>query len=182
MKTESKYRKGLKELLKEKSLDEINVVLLCKFVNSNRQTFYYHYRDISDVVENIFLKEKIDISKKATDFDSFNRLTINYINSNYNFLSKIAKSYTSNKLREFFFSNYYRKISQFLKKYKISSNDMFVINRYISNIVSTELFFYVSTKRKEKPASLLKRFSVIWDYFTKQYLLDLNAKKGVKRD
>ena len=182
MKTEAKYREGLKELLKEHSLDEINVVLLCKFVKSNRQTFYYHYRDISDVVENIFLKEKIDIARKANDFESYNKTVLSYINNNYNFLSKITKSYTSDKVREFFFSNYYKKISLLLKKGKptdkLSSNDAFTINRYLSNIISNELFFYISTKRKEKPASLVKRFNVLWNYFTNEYLLDL--KKGAK--
>ncbi len=180
MKTEAKYREGLKELLKKYSLDEINVVLLCEFTHSNRQTFYYHYRDISDVVENIFLKEKIDVSKKANDFDSYNKLIIAYINSNYSFLSKISKSYASDKIKEFFFSNYYRKVSQFLSKYKINTNDAFIINRYVSNLVSNELFFYISSKRKEKPSQILKRFSTIWDYFSKQYLLDLNKSKGNK--
>ena len=62
MKIESKYQEGLKKLLKEKPLDEINVVMLCDAIKSNRQTFYYHFRDISDVVESILLKEKIMIS------------------------------------------------------------------------------------------------------------------------
>lgn len=180
MKTEAKYREGLKELLKEYSLDEINVVLLCEFVHSNRQTFYYHYRDISDVVENIFLKERIDVSKKGNDFDSYNKLTLSYISNNYSFLSKISKSYASNKIKEFFYSNYYLKISIFLSNYKISDNDAFIINRYISTLVSNELFFYISTKRKEKPSMLLKRFSTIWVYFTKQYLKDLEKSKGSK--
>lgn len=59
MKTEGKFRDGLIELMNDVPLSEINFVMLCDYVHSNRQTFYYHYRDISDVVENIFLKEKI---------------------------------------------------------------------------------------------------------------------------
>ena len=55
MRTEAKYRLGLIELLKEKSLEDINVVLLCDYVKSNRQTFYYHFRDIADVVDSTFL-------------------------------------------------------------------------------------------------------------------------------
>ena len=63
MKTEQIFQEGLRTLLKQKPLDEINVIMLCDFVKSNRQTFYYHFRDISDVVDVV-----IDVSPtKAKD-------------------------------------------------------------------------------------------------------------------
>ena len=63
MKTETKFQEGLKALLKTKPLDEINVIMLCDYVKSNRQTFYYHFRDISDVVDSTFLKAKVGYGK-----------------------------------------------------------------------------------------------------------------------
>ena len=71
MKIETAYQEGLKKLIKEKPLDEINVVMLCEECNSNRQTFYYHFRDISDVVESIFLKAKVGYAKKLLDYVDF---------------------------------------------------------------------------------------------------------------
>lgn len=177
MKTEAKYRLGLIELLKEKSLEEINVVLLCDYVKSNRQTFYYHYRDISDVVENIFLKEKISSSYKILDFQTLTKNIIAYINSNYSFLSQIAKSYANDKLKEFFFTYYYKHISDSFKSKKSKlSNDLFIVNRYISNICSNELTFWVMTKRKEKPQLLQKGLITLWNYLSNQYIEDLKKE------
>ena len=178
MKTEARYRLGLIELLKDRPLDEINVVLLCEHVGSNRQTFYYHYRDISDVVENIFLKEKILSSRHILEFDAMTKTIIAYINSNYGFLSQIAKSYTNDKMKDFFFTYYYKHISDLLKSKKDSktTNEMFVVNRYISNIASNELTFWIMTKRKEKPLSLQRRLEVLWNYLSKEYNQDLKKK------
>lgn len=91
MKIEFAYQEGLKKLIKEKPLDEINVVMLCEECNSNRQTFYYHFRDISDVVESIFLKAKVGYAKKLLDYEPILKEMINYINTNYNFVSAINK-------------------------------------------------------------------------------------------
>ena len=174
MKTEAKYRLGLIELLKDKPLEEINVVLLCDHVHSNRQTFYYHYRDISDVVENIFLKEKISSNRVGVDFEVMTKNIIAYINSNYSFLSQIAKSYTNDKLKEFFFTYYYKRISDYFKAKKSRiTNDLFIVNRYISNVASNELTFWIMTKRKEKAPLLIHRLKVLWDYLLNQYVVDL---------
>ena len=154
------------------------MILLCDYVHSNRQTFYYHYRDISDVVENIFLKEKILSSYKVVDFETLTKNIIAYINSNYSFLSQIAKSYANEKLKEFFFTYYYKHISEFLrsKKGTKTTNEMFLANRYMSNIASNELTFWIMTKRKEKPISLLKRLTVMWKYLLNQYPADLKKE------
>ncbi len=174
MKTEAKYRLGLIELLKEKPLEEINVISLCDYVGSNRQTFYYHYRDISDVVENIFLKEKIVATHKISDFETTLKQMIAFINANYTFLYQVAKSYANEKVKEFFFTYFYKRISDLFKSKKAKlTNDLFVINRYISNVASNELTFWIMTKRKEKPHAIQKRLFVLWDYLSKQYLLDL---------
>ncbi len=178
MKTEAKYRIGLVELLKDKPLEDINVVLLCDYVRSNRQTFYYHYRDISDVVENIFLKEKILSSRKIMEFDVTCKSLVAYANANYSFLSQIARSYANEKLKDFFFTYFYKHISDYFKTKKETKNrnDLFLINRYISNISSNEFTFWIMTKRKEKAQSLVKRLEVLWNYLLNQYIQDLKKK------
>lgn len=48
---------ALKKLMAEKPLDKITVVDLVEECGVNRQTFYYHFQDIYDLVEWIFLQE-----------------------------------------------------------------------------------------------------------------------------
>lgn len=52
-KTRAQLRRGLAELLKEKSIREITVKELVETVDINRSTFYLHYTDIYDMMEKI---------------------------------------------------------------------------------------------------------------------------------
>ena len=51
--TKRLLRQGLTELLKEKSIKKITVRELSDRVDINRGTFYLHYKDIYDLVEQI---------------------------------------------------------------------------------------------------------------------------------
>ena len=172
MRIETKYREGLKELMKTTPLDEINVVMLSKSVNSNRQTFYYHFRDISDVIEAIFLKEKVARNKKAIDFDSIIKPLIAYINANETFLKAVAYSFASDKLEQYFYSYFYQKTLDYIKIHhpgNVLAKSNYVA-RYIAAIFSKEMVYYLSNSGKEKSSHVIKRLSPIWNYLTEQYL------------
>lgn len=51
--TREQLRAGLIELMREKSMNEITVKELSDLVDINRGTFYLHYKDIFDMVEQI---------------------------------------------------------------------------------------------------------------------------------
>ena len=46
--TEKALKKAITELLREKRLNEISVVELCRRADMNKSTFYLHYKDIYD--------------------------------------------------------------------------------------------------------------------------------------
>lgn len=171
MKIEYKFQEGLKELILEKPLEEINVVMLCEKIGSNRQTFYYHFRDISDVVEAIFLKEINFIGKRLLDYESALKEMINYVNKNYKFVEAINKSYASDKVYSFMYSYFYMKVGILLKNHNISGLD---IARYISVLSSKELVFWIASKKREKVSFVEKRLTTIWRYLVNQYQSDLN--------
>lgn len=173
MKIEPVFQEGLKVLLKEKPLEEINVIMLCDLVKSNRQTFYYHFRDISDVVDSTFLKAKVGYGKKMLEYEIILKEMITYIAQNYQYVSAINKSYASDKLYSFFFSYFYTKVGALLKNHNLSGPDMI---RYISVLSAQELLFWISNKRKEKSTSLIKRLSTVWHYLVNQYQSDLNRQ------
>ena len=170
MKTEQKFQEGLKALLKTKPLEEINVIMLCDYVHSNRQTFYYHFRDISDVVDSTFLKAKVGYGKKFLDYEQILKEMITYISANYQYISAINKSYASDRLYSFFFSYFYVKVGNLLKNHGFSGLD---IVRYISVLSAHELNFWISNKRSEKNVSLIKRLNTIWRYLVSQYQSDV---------
>lgn len=170
MKIEQVFQDGLRTLLKEKPLEEINVIMLCDFVKSNRQTFYYHFRDISDVVDATFLKAKVGYNRKFLDYEPILKEMISYISENYQYVSAVNKSYASDKLYSFFFSYFYLRVGNLLKNHGTSGTD---ITRYISVLSAQELIFWISNRRSEKNISLIKRLNTVWHYLVSQYQSDL---------
>ena len=59
MKTQTKLANALKELMETKPLDTITVKELTEKVGINRQTFYYHYKNIYDLLMDIYLNEVV---------------------------------------------------------------------------------------------------------------------------
>ena len=51
--TKTRLKEGLAALITEKSLQEITVKELVARVHINRSTFYLHYSDISNMLENV---------------------------------------------------------------------------------------------------------------------------------
>ena len=66
--TKRLLRQGLTELLKQKSIKKITVRELSELIDINRGTFYLHYKDIYDLVD--------QIEKEL--FDEFERILSNY--------------------------------------------------------------------------------------------------------
>ncbi len=181
MKIEAKYREGLRQLMKTTPLDEINVVMLSSHVKSNRQTFYYHYRDISDVVESILLKERVGYGVRPYDFENIIKPLIAYINANHQFLIAVANSFASDKLEQFYYSYFYQRTIQYLKyTRKDELNSMPVNNqivRYIASLFSKEMNYWTLNKRKEKPLHLQRRLTLIWFYFIDTYSKEVKGFK-----
>lgn len=58
MKTQVKLRLQLKQFLANEPLDTITVKRLASSCGINRQTFYYHYRDIYELLADVYINEK----------------------------------------------------------------------------------------------------------------------------
>ena len=58
---------AFKDLLKEKAFNKITVNDIAKECDINRQTFYYHFQDIRDLVEWTCLDEVDNILKKKDE-------------------------------------------------------------------------------------------------------------------
>lgn len=80
-------------------------------------------------------------------------------------------SYAKDLIIEFYYSHFYKKIGENLKKAKTPyAND---INRYLSNLFSKEFCYYISTKKREKSSLLTKRLMIIWGLFTVDYPVEI---------
>lgn len=62
---------SLEKLLMEKPLDKITVIDIVEDCEVNRQTFYYHFQDIYDLVEWIFNKKTAEILEGKKSYDTW---------------------------------------------------------------------------------------------------------------
>lgn len=86
-KTKEKLKESLIILLKEKSINHITVKELTEKADVNRKTFYLHYKDIFDIIENI----KKDLLSEFLEVVSCNHSYQEQINQPYYLISDIFK-------------------------------------------------------------------------------------------
>ena len=88
--------KTLFELLNEKPLAKITVKDIVERCGVNRNTFYYHFRDILDVVEYALLREVDKVFERPVEADSVLEcleILVNIIEGNVSYLLFCAKRY-----------------------------------------------------------------------------------------
>lgn len=69
-KTKKAFERSLVELSKERPLNKITVKLLCERAQLSRNAFYFHYKDINDLIsdiENGLVKEAEQLIENLTD-------------------------------------------------------------------------------------------------------------------
>ena len=68
---------SLLELLKTKSIDKVTVKDICDECEINRNTFYYYYKDIYDVLNSIFMQEieenLRDVAKDGSFYEKYSK-------------------------------------------------------------------------------------------------------------
>ncbi len=104
MKTEAKFQNALKEMMLSSPLKDITVRTLCSFCGSHRQTFYYHYQDIYDLLNSIFLSEKVPGFSEGGEPEANLKAIERYAKDNFAFLRAAYTSAASELPDDFFFS------------------------------------------------------------------------------
>ncbi len=69
--TKQAIRQAYMELLEEKPFDKVTVKDIVMRCELNRNTFYYYYRDIYDVLEDIFAEEREHLKQQLSGEGSF---------------------------------------------------------------------------------------------------------------
>ncbi len=101
--TEAKFKYALKDMLKSVPLEEINVTALCAKIGCHRQTFYYHYQDIYDLIAAILLNEDIPALEDAKDPKTAMHGFLGYIRDNFAFFRATYNSAARDLTDDFIF-------------------------------------------------------------------------------
>lgn len=163
MKTEYRLAEALKNMMSEVPLDSISVTTLAKKCHVNRQTFYYHFHDIYDLLTLVFLNEEVPGLWEATNIKEMLELIYKYYAKNRAFIDATLNSAGKNLVEEFIQNSCYKTFMRFIayipESKKLHINDKKSIARFYSLAYSHSIIYYISTYKNKSLEGLYNCFT-----------------------
>jgi len=162
MKTEYRLSEALKEMMEKTPLDEISVVALTKKCDINRQTFYYHFHDIYDLLTLVFLNEKIRNIDKAKKLNEMVVAIYQYYEENALFIEAAINSAGKELFQEFIYNNCFQVILRFVNESqnnkKLLTSDRRSIARFYALGYAHSIVYYLSVFKNKSLQGLMSCF------------------------
>ena len=179
MKTEHRFAATLKQMMQEKPLDEISVLSLCKRCKVNRQTFYYHFHDMYDLLTLVYLDEKIEDIDKVKTFKEMISCIYLYYKRNEKLIDATISSVVNDLVLDLFYGACYQAIMNFLGAYEISkvvgSQNKKNIARFYASAYAHSIIYYLANYKNKSLEGLFNTFA-----FLDQLDLRLNMQNQLK--
>ena len=163
MKTEHRLAETLKEMMSEMPLDDISVTTLVKKCHVNRQTFYYHFLDIYDLLTLVFLDENIPGIEDVKNIQQLMRCIFDYYQKNKGFIDATNNSAAKDLFQSFVYNATYKTILKIVNEQKDSKklhhNDRKSIARFYAQAYANSIVYYLSTYKNKTLEGLLACFA-----------------------
>lgn len=164
--TQQAMAASLKKLLAQKSLDKITVTEIADDCGVKRQTFYYHFQDIYDLLEWTFIREGeqfIDRERICDTWQDVYLEVLRYIEKNRDFTLNAYNSAGREHLEHYLHQIVYDLIAQFLEgmegSEKIPPEDKsFICDFYKFGLVGI-LLEWIGRGMKENPEVIARRLN-----------------------
>ncbi|MDD3243909.1 MAG: TetR/AcrR family transcriptional regulator C-terminal domain-containing protein [Eubacteriales bacterium] len=168
--TKKKLAKALKELAKTKPLDKISIQCLTDACGLNRQTFYYHFTDIYQLVEWIFLTEALEDMPWDGSPGSWQmglRHILEYSQENRSLCLAVYRSGQIESLIRFFDNVIYGMLLALVKSMTrdeaVPEDDLQEIAHFFSPALREYVFAWVRRGMTPSPAELIRRLEVMFN-------------------
>ena len=166
--TKRALAQSLKHLMEQKPLEKITVVDISEDCGVNRQTFYYHFQDIYDLIEWIYINEAEKRLGEKTTYDTWQEgflQILSYILNNRNFVRNTYHSVSREYLEHFLFQQMYRLLLGVIED---KAEDMavrdadkqFIADFYKYAFVGL-VCEWIENGMKEKPEAMTDRLSLL---------------------
>lgn len=116
---------SLKTLMKNKPLEKISIRELTDHANMNRQTFYYHFEDIYDLLKWTFQQEALqflDLPESTSVWKEGLLQLFNYLDENREFCICALRSLGRGHLKRFFYSDIHRIFGRVINEFGEKTN------------------------------------------------------------
>ena len=155
--TKKQLAAALKKEMKKKPLSAVTVSSLIKICNINRNTFYYHFENIYDLLRWLLEEEAVEVMRK-TDLlvnpaEALNFI-LDYVDSNKYILNCACDALSYKQIQQFFYTEMTSVIEGTIEEAEFSmqvslekSYRDFVVN-FFTEALSGSLLSYISGQRK----------------------------------
>ena len=159
---------ALKKLLIVKDLDKITINDISNECGINRQKFYYHFRDIYDLLEWIFANEVVEKIEKETTIYNWQEqfmYVLNYMLNNKLFIIKVYYSLSRKFLLDFLFKQYntifIEIVDDLSKEYNITQeNKKFIADFYKYGFAGV-IENWIINNMKENPQNIINKLNIM---------------------
>lgn len=170
---------SLKKLMNEKSLEKItikNIVIDC---GVNRQTFYYHFQDIYDLLGWIYKTEAVGSISDCNTYEAWQQgflKILQYVKSNKVFCMNTLHSMGREHLEDFLHSEIFpllmNVVNEVSKDSEVSLEDKkFIANFYTFAFIGL-LTSWMKDEMKDSPESIIRKL---------ENLINGNINKDIKK-
>ncbi|MCH4239126.1 MAG: TetR/AcrR family transcriptional regulator C-terminal domain-containing protein [Oscillospiraceae bacterium] len=161
---------SLKKLMLHRPLDKITVKELVEDCGVNRQTFYYHFRDIYDLLGWIFQTEAYDAIADCQNYDTWQQgflKILQYVKSNKNFCTNAFRSLGREHL-EFFLNNatfalITSVMDELSEGHRIQERDKVFIARFFTFGITGMLTDWIRSGMTASPESMVQELSTLME-------------------
>lgn len=180
---------SLLKLLQEKSIDKITVKDICELCEINRNTFYYYYSDIYQVLEELLKFETEKSLKEDQKYESFYEDFLKRYHLIIEYKKAVYNLYNS-KNRDLILKYFQDIIEDFVEKYvykevkgkKLLPEDIkFIIDFYSSSMIGN-IFRWMRKGMQEKQEQLIYKLSVSYQATIKALIAQFEENNCKKSD
>lgn len=139
---EAEIKSKFISLLKTRRIDEIDVRLLSNELKITRQTFYYHYKNIYDLIYSIILDEQVE-PKEGETLEEISKNILDVFFKKEELFKEILDSSAKDILEEMTYSYFYRSFNLYLKcDPRLNLDSRKDVSSFISYGISNYLLTY----------------------------------------
>ncbi len=161
--TRQRLATSFKELLSKKSIEKITISDLTNSCGINRQTFYYYFTDIYDLMRWIYLTESeaaVSGKNTYTTWQEGLLRVFNYLSENKDFVMRTQSTGNQYILEDFLSihvdSVVINVVREFSKAHTISTESVNYIIAFYRYAVSGMILGWVKSGMKETPETMVK--------------------------
>lgn len=166
--TKRALAESCKKLVATKPLDKVTVTDITQDCGVNRQTFYYHFRDIYDLVEWIFLTESTQVVGTKRTYETWQQGFLRvfaYVRENADFVTRIYHSISREYLERFLYSETYKLLIDVVEELSegmtVRDDDKAFIANFYKYGFTGLLLEWISEGMVEDPERIIDRLGIL---------------------